>query len=101
MIGIGYRLAMSGTASQRPVPDAWQTSSAMTSVHVVRSRPAAHCLMSGSARGWVDVSRVASCQDAREGCFVASRERARLVTGAGAPSAALLVARVTSWAVNA
>jgi len=40
MVGIGYRLAMSGTASQRPLPDAWQTSSEMTSVHAVRRRSA-------------------------------------------------------------
>lgn len=45
--------------------------------------------------------QVASCQDAREGWFVASRERARLVTGAGRPAWALLVARVKSWVVNA
>lgn len=47
------------------------------------------------------LSPVASRQDARVGAFVASRKRARFVTGGGAPSPALLVARVKSCAVNA
>jgi hypothetical protein len=47
------------------------------------------------------VLQVASCQDAREGGFVASCERARLVIGVGTPAGALLVVSVNSWVVSA
>jgi hypothetical protein len=42
-----------------------------------------------------------SCQDAREGGFVASRDRARSLTGAGLSGPALLVVMVRSRAVRA
>ena len=45
--------------------------------------------------------RVASCQDAREGGFVASSDCARLGTRALAVGPALLVVILRSWAVRA
>jgi hypothetical protein len=63
---------------------------------VVLVGDAAHCASPLSGRG-----RVASCQDAREGGFVASCECARLGTWALVVGPALLVVILRSWAVRA
>jgi hypothetical protein len=52
--------------------------------------------------GWTELTdRVASCQDAREGGFVASRDCARLGTRALVVAPDLLVVILRSWAVRA